>query len=97
MAIKFEWDPKKAKANWNRHKVSFEQARDVFRDTMALDEPDEREDYGEERSNRIGLVEGRLLFVTYTGRIYEENGDEIIRIISARPAERRERKRYHES
>jgi hypothetical protein len=97
MAIKFEWDPKKAIANWNKHKVTFEQARDVFKDTMALDEPDERENYGEERSNRIGLVEGRLLFVTYTERIDEDSGDEIIRIISARPAEREERRRYHEA
>jgi uncharacterized DUF497 family protein len=97
MAIKFEWDPKKARTNWNTHKVNFEQASGVFKDTMALDEPDEREDYGEERCNRIGLVEGRLLVVTYTQRLDEESGDEIIRIISARPAERRERKRYHET
>jgi uncharacterized DUF497 family protein len=97
MAIRFEWDPKKAAANWNAHKVGFEQARDVFKDTMALDEPDERENYGEERWNRISSVEGRLLFATYTERIDEDSGDEIIRIISARPAERRERKRYHEA
>jgi uncharacterized protein len=97
MAIKFEWDPNKAKANWDKHKVSFEQARDVFKDIMALDELDEREDYGEERSNRIGAVEGRLLVVTYTERIDEDSGDEIIRIVSARPAERGERKRYHEA
>ena len=97
MAIRFEWDPEKAIANWNKHKVSFEQAREAFKDTLALDEPDEREHYGEERFNRIGLVEGRLLFVTYTERIDRESGDEIIRIISARPAERGERKRYHEA
>lgn len=97
MAIRFEWDPRKAQANWSRHRVSFEQARDVFKDTMALDEPDEREDYGEERWNCVGLVEGRLLVVSYTERIDEGSGDEIIRIISARPAEPRERKRYHEA
>jgi len=76
MAIRFEWDPEKAIANWNKHKVSFEQAREAFKDTLALDEPDEREHYGEERFNRIGLVEGRLLFVTYTERIDRESGDE---------------------
>ena len=97
MAIKFQWDFRKAKANWNRHKVSFEQASDVFKDAMALDEPDEREDYGEERWNRIGLVEGRLLVVIYTERLDEGSGEEIVRIISARPAERRERQRYHET
>jgi uncharacterized protein len=88
MAIKFEWDPRKAKANWNAHKVNFEQARDAFKDALALDQPDEREDYGEQWRNRI---------VTYTERINEVSGDEIIRIISARPAQRRERKQYHEA
>ena len=96
MAIRFDWDPVKAGANRKNHKVSFEQARDVFKDTMALDEPDDREDYGEERFNRIGMVEGQLLVVTYAGWIDEDSGDDIIRIMSARPAERRERRRYHE-
>ncbi len=97
MAIKFEWDSTRADVNLKKHKVSFEQARDVFKDTMALDEPDEREAYGEERWNRIGLVDGRLIVVTYTQQIDEVGGDEVIRIISARAAERRERKRYHEA
>jgi uncharacterized DUF497 family protein len=95
MAIRFEWDFEKARANRHKHKVSFEQACDVFKDATGLDEPDDREDYGEERFNRIGMVEDRLLVVTYTERIDEDSGAEIIRIISARPAERRERKRYH--
>jgi uncharacterized DUF497 family protein len=43
------------------------------------------------------MVEGQLLVVSYTGRVDEDSGDEIIRIISARPAVRRERKRYHEA
>jgi uncharacterized DUF497 family protein len=45
----------------------------------------------------IGMVDGQLIVVTYTGRVDEDGGDDIIRIISARPAERRERKRYHEA
>jgi uncharacterized DUF497 family protein len=36
MAIKFEWDPEKAEANRKKHKVGFEQARDVFKDTRRL-------------------------------------------------------------
>ena len=43
----------------------------------------------------IGMTEGRILVVTYTIRF--DNGDEIIRIISARPAEPRERRKYHEA
>ena len=97
MAIRFEWDSEKAKANRHKHRVSFEQARDAFKDAMGLDEPDDREHYGEERFNRIGMVEDRLLVVTYTERLDEDSGAEVVRIISARPAERRERKRYHEA
>jgi len=62
----------------------------VFDDPFAIDAIDERFDYGEERSNVIGMVEDRLLVVTYTlrsGRIH---------IISARRAEPLERRRYHE-
>jgi uncharacterized protein len=96
MSTKFDWDPVKAEANRKSHKINFEQARDVFKDAMAVDELDDREDYGEDRFNRTGMVEGRLLVVTYTMRT-DDHGDEIIRIVSARLAGRRERKRYHET
>ena len=62
----------------------------VFDDPFALDDIDDREDCGEERSNIIGMVEGRILFVTYALR----GGN--TRIISARKATRDERRRYHE-
>ena len=97
MAIRFEWHPAKAEANWRKHKVSFQQAEAAFKDPHGLDEVDDKEDYGEERFNRTGMVEGRLIVVTYTGRTDEPSGNDIIRIISARPAERRERRRYHET
>jgi uncharacterized DUF497 family protein len=64
--VKFDWDPVKAAANLRNHNVTFEQARDVFEDATALDELDDREDHGEDRYNRTGMVEGRLIIVTYT-------------------------------
>jgi uncharacterized DUF497 family protein len=70
--------------------VTFEAARDVFKDPFALEWLDDRESYGEDRYVIIGMVEGRLLFVAYTMR-----GD-AIRIISARGAGPHERRRYHE-
>ncbi len=73
----FEWDARKASDNYAKHGVSFEMARDVFKDPFAVENLDDRESYGEERYTIIGMVEGRLLFVAYTMR------DEIIRIISA--------------
>jgi uncharacterized DUF497 family protein len=88
---KFDWDPEKAERNFRNHKVSFEAATRVFDDPFYIDEIDDRQDYGEERSNIIGMVEDRLLVVTYTLR----NG--ATRIISARLAEPRESRKYHEA
>jgi uncharacterized DUF497 family protein len=87
---KFVWNPDKAASNLRDHGVTFEEATRVFDDPLALDDIDDREDYGEERSNIIGMVGARLLVVTYTLRRGET------RIISARPAEPVERRRYHD-
>ena len=88
---KFQWDDAKAATNFANHGASFESARDVFKYPFALDWLDESEDYGEDRYARIGMSEGRLLFVAYTMK------GEAIRIISARGAEPYERRQYHES
>jgi uncharacterized DUF497 family protein len=86
----FEWDDDKAAQNWRDHAVTFEMARDVFRDAFAIDWFDEEHSEDEERNGIIGMVEGRFLFVAYTMR------GERIRIISARKAEPHERRRYHD-
>lgn len=65
---KFAWDQDKAARNLREHEVSFDAATRVFDDPFYLDEIDDREDYGEERSNTVGMVDGRLLVVTYTLR-----------------------------
>ena len=85
----FEWDPNKAASNVRKHKIDFETAVKVFDDPLRqeFDEPDDDDVV---RFNVTGMVEGRLLVVTYTTR------DDIHRIISARLAERHERRRYHE-
>jgi uncharacterized DUF497 family protein len=85
---RFEWDDAKARANLEKHEVSFEVARRVFYDTAGIDEIDDRGGYGEDRFIGIGMVDGRLLTVTYTER------DGRIRIISARKATRREQDDY---
>jgi uncharacterized protein len=86
----FEWDDNKAASNLIDHGVSFEMARDAFKDPFAVDRADDRFDYDEDRANIMGMVGGRLLVVSYT-----ERGDRI-RIISARGAEPHERRQYHE-
>ena len=55
-----------------------------------MDEPDDRDVYGEDRFTLIGIADGRLLFVAYTMR------EDRIRIISARGAEPYEHRIYHE-
>jgi uncharacterized DUF497 family protein len=83
----FEWDEAKAKTNERKHGVRFDDAMLVFADPYALTEQD-RIEGGELRWQTIGLVGGVVLLVAHT--IRDEGADEIIRIISARRATRKE-------
>ena len=87
--MEFEWDPRKAAANLVKHKVSFEEAATVFGDPLGRIVADPRHSTAEERLVRISR-ERRLLAVMYVERA------EAVRIISARPATRAERKDYEE-
>jgi uncharacterized DUF497 family protein len=86
----FAWDDDKAARNLRDHGVTFEMAREAFRDPFAVEWIDADQDPNEERYGMIGMVENRLLFVAYTMR-----GGRI-RIIPARKAERYERRKYHD-
>lgn len=90
---RFEWDPAKARANERNHGISFEIARHVFEDPDALVEQD-RIEGGERRWQTLGLVDGALLLLVAHTVQFEDREDEIIRIISARRADRKERNRY---
>ncbi len=95
MDIRFEWDPAKAEANLRKHGVSFEEAAQAFFDPFALCEPD-RIEGGEYRWRTLGMIDGILmLFVAHTVRD-DDSGGEIVRIISARRADRKERRRYEQ-
>lgn len=92
MPLSFEWDENKARTNLARHGVSFEDASTVFGDPMSITIPDPAHSQAEDRWIILGhSQQGRLLVVVHT-----ERGDNL-RIISARPASRRERKQYEES
>lgn len=85
--IRFEWDPAKATANFKKHRVSFDEARSVFYDEFAIQFYDEEHSSEEERFLMLGMGSGaRLLIVCHCER---EHGD-VIRIISARKATKRE-------
>lgn len=90
--MRFVWDGAKAAANARKHRVSFEEASTVFADELAATAADPDHSVGEERWITFGVSSRRrLLAVSHT----DEEGD-IIRIISARPATRSERKLYEE-
>lgn len=87
---------RRLKAILKKHKVSFEIAVRVFADPCALTKQD-RVENGEYRWQTLGMVDGYLmLLVVHTIRDDEGNG-EIIRIISARRADAKERKRYEQN
>lgn len=91
----FEWDEDKAKSNQRKHGVSFEDAMHVFDDPFALCEPDRLEG-GEQRWRTIGLA-GEVIVLVVAHTVTEEDLDEVIRIISARRANRKERRMYEEN
>lgn len=92
--MRFEWDEKKNLANRRKHRVSFETATLVFEDPHAISVL-ERVEEGEERWQTVGMAGGVLvMFVAHTYR--ESDGEEVVRIISARKATPRERNMYEE-
>jgi len=92
MPFRFEWDKAKAESSVTEHGVTFDEASTVFGDPLALIFGDEEHSLDELREIIIGhSVLERLLLVSFT-----ERGDEIVRIISARKATKREREDYEE-
>lgn len=89
--MQFEWDDRKAEQNLVKHGVPFEYAARVFLDPRRLDGEDTRRDYREERRLAFGEIEGRLFAIAYTPR------GKGIRLISARKANERERRKYDEA
>lgn len=93
--IRFEWDERKNLSNQRKHGVSFEEAGQVFRDPLYVSVLDRIEN-GEERWQTFGVVGGvLLLMVAHTVREVSPT-QEIIRILSARPATPKERRRYED-
>lgn len=89
----FEWDDTKADINFRKHGIRFEEAALAFDDPLSLSEQDRIEN-GEQRWKTIGMAGGcLLLLVAHTMRL-EDEGIEVIRIISARRVDLKERRRY---
>ncbi len=90
--MRYTWDDDKAAENERKHRIDFETAARVFADPNRIEEYDLEHSGSEDRWLTIGLVKARLLFV-----VYVERKDAIIRIISARKADRDEQKAYYQA
>jgi len=87
--VRFEWDDEKAISNLEKHGVSFGEATEVFYDPNALEDYDPQHSNEEKRFFIIGMSSRRLLYV-----IYAERTGDVVRIISARRADKAERENY---
>lgn len=93
--VVFEWDDNKSASNKIKHGLSFETAHLAFFDDNALTKFHKMVD-GEERYKTLAKIEGQIL-VLFIGHLYnyDENGNEYIRLITARVAEKNEEKEYY--
>lgn len=91
--MRIEWDENKAQINIAKHGVTFEEAASVFYDDEALLKTDPDHSENEDRFILLGMSEmANVLFVCHCYR----TDDEIIRIISARKATKKEAKQYND-
>jgi hypothetical protein len=90
--IAFEWDQRKDSANRRKHGVEFEEAATVFDDPLSVTIPDPDHASDEERFVIVGLSSQQSLLV-----VVHTIGGERIRLISARPASKHERRKYEET
>ena len=89
--INFEWDPEKARANEQKHEISFVEATEVFDDDHSSSTRDPDHSYDEERYLIFGMSKSsKYIVVSYT-----ERGNRV-RIISARQMTPRERRAYEQ-
>ena len=90
-----EWDKNKNRYNQKKHGLNFELAQQVFDDPLHISKQD-RHTKGEERWQTLGNI-GGLSIIVVAHTVSDNNGNEIIRIISARKATRHERKHYEQA
>ena len=91
--MKFEWNETKNRLNQEKHGVSFEEAKEVFDDALQISKLDHRFNYFEERWITLGATKKEKVLVV-ANLYFSEEGEEIIRIISARRANNNERNIY---
>lgn len=88
--MRYEWDETKRRINLQQHGIDFADMPNLFIGEIVVLE-DDRYDYGEIRFLAFGLLAGRLIAVAYT-----ERGEDVVRLISARKANKHETNQYYD-
>jgi len=91
----FTWDQQKSESNLTKHGVSFEEAATVFEDPLHLSILDRRFEYFEERWITVGHSTNRRILVV-ANLFFDKDLEEVVRIISAREADRNEQRQYED-
>ena len=91
--MKYEWDKEKNKLNQQKHGISFEEAKEVFDDALQISKLDKKFSYFEERWITVGSTSKHKVLVV-ANLFFTDYGEEIIRIVSARKANKQERNSY---
>ena len=94
MRYDFEWDPQKAKLNFHKHGVSFEDAATVFKNPNALSIFDDKHSINEERWITLGISSSGILLVLCHTFQELDSRTCVIRIFSSRKATKKELKQY---
>jgi uncharacterized protein len=91
--MRYEWDQNKNFANQKKHGISFDEAIEIFDDPLHVSVLDEKYSYFEERWITVGNTKN-ISIVVVVNLFFSDEGEEVIRVISAREATNNERKNY---
>ena len=94
--MRFEWDERKDRSNRRKHGIAFEQAVEVFSDPLHVSWLDERLSAFEERWVTVGQTTDAVT-LTVANLFFDERGEAVVRLISARRATKRERQAYEQA
>ncbi len=93
--MKFEWDENKNILNLQKHQIGFVEAKEIFDDPLHISKLDHRFSYFEERWITLGSTKSYQIVVV-ANMFFDNDGEEVIRIISARKASQKERIFYEQ-
>jgi hypothetical protein len=91
LAVRFEWDEEKLRANIVKHKADFADVPEMFQGPMMV-QSDLRNDYGEDRQVGYGLIKNRVMVAVFT-----EPQPDVIRVISLRKASKYEQEKFEKA